>query len=1198
MPSRRLEFRRGAIELEELLELMPDASVAVDVDGRIVATNPALCSLLGFAPEELAGELIEILVPEMQRASHATERHQFLGRPEERAMAPSRQLAARHRDGRAIDVLISLRPVARAEGQIVIAALRDISDLRAAERARRAVETELRRSEDRYRDLVENSLDLICTQDRDGNLLTVNQAAIELTGFSREALLQMNVADLLAPQVRGLFADYLKKFLAEGRATGLMKIQTATGEFRTWEYSNTLRTEGVSTPVIRGTARDITAARAAREAQRASEAKYRALIENMAEGLLVVDRDEVIRFVNPQACRMLGYPEAELLGREAGELLFREEDRAAMPARARRRAEGVTESYEIEVRTRSGEYLWTSFSVAPMASASGKFSGSMAILTDVTDRRRLEELSAGQRTVLELIAGGAPLPETLAELLRVVEAQHPEMLCSVLLLDRDGTHLRHGAAPSLPADYLRAIDGLAIGPSACSCGTSAFRRELVIVEDIASDPLWQDHRTLALSHGLRACWSSPVFDGQQRLLGTFAIYYRQPSRPTARHLRLIDIATQTAATAIRHEEAEAALRDSEARLRRIVDHIHDALYVDDADGKVIFANDQFLTLFGVEREQLPHLELEQYVAPEWRAAARDRHERRLRGEPMPSHFEYEGLRPDGGRLWLESTVVPLLDDAGRVIGTQSADRDISERKRAESSLRASEERYRTLFDRNLAGVFRTTLDGRILECNEAFARIYGYPSRDELLNASADALYATPTERADFLESLLATGVMTNRESEGRRKDGSSVWLLENVHLVDGAAPADGKLIEGTLLDISERKSMEEELRQSQKIEAIGRLAGGVAHDFNNILGVILGFGELAESDLEPESPAREMVAEIVKAAERAAALTRQLQAFSRKQVLQPKRLDLNNLVANAHKMLDRVIGEDIALVVRPAPGLGTVRADPGQIDQILLNLALNARDAMPNGGTLTLETANVDLTGDDYAMDRPAIRPGLFVMLALSDTGSGMDAETKRRIFEPFFTTKSVGQGTGLGLATVYGIVKQSEGYIWVYSEPGLGTTFKIYLPRIDEPPEAASPAHSSEPVAGGRETILLVEDNPALRETIRRRLEALGYTVLAAGDGEEALALAADRIESIDLLLTDIVMPKLGGGALAHRLRARRAEIRVLFMSGYTDGAIAQRGELEAGVLLLEKPFSGAKLVRAVRAALDGEGDPPSDH
>ncbi len=458
-----------------------------------------------------------------------------------------------------------------------------------------------------------------------------------------------------------------------------------------------------------------------------------------------------------------------------------------------------------------------------------------------------------------------------------------------------------------------------------------------------------------------------------------------------------------------HRRAEEAAKESEDRFRRIVDNIHDAIYVDDTDARVTFANDQFLTLFGFERDQLSHVKLEDYVAPEWRTALRDRHERRLRGEAVPSSFLYEGLGPNGRRLWLESTVVLLFDDQGRAIGTQSADRDITQRKLAEDAILTEKAFSEALLD-SLPGIFFLfDQTGRFLRWNRALEAVSGYSSPE--IAAMHPLAFITAMDRGSVAETIqrVFEHGFADVEAALAVKDGEQIpyYFTGARFIVDGAPCCIG-----TGIDVTARKVLEAELRQSQKIEAIGRLAGGVAHDFNNIVGVILGYGELAESELAPGSPAREYVAEMVQAAQRAATLTRQLQAFSRKQVLQPRRLDLNELIANAHKMLDRLIGEDLSLVVRPAPELGTVLADPGQIDQILLNLAINARDAMPKGGTLTLETADVDLREVDATADRPAIKPGRYVMVAVSDTGAGMDAETQRRLFEPFFTTKPTGQG------------------------------------------------------------------------------------------------------------------------------------------------------------------------------------------
>jgi len=507
-------------------------------------------------------------------------------------------------------------------------------------------------------------------------------------------------------------------------------------------------------------------------------------------------------------------------------------------------------------------------------------------------------------------------------------------------------------------------------------------------------------------------------------------------------------------------------------------------------------------------------------------------------------------------------------------------------------LQTSERRYRSLFVHNMAGVFCTTPDGRYLDCNEAYARIFGYASREEVLASSPLELYADPAEREERLAQLRQQRSLTNMEVRLRRKDGNFIWGLQNVTLLEDEQGSE--FMEGTLVDITERKRLEEELRQSQKMEAVGQLAGGIAHDFNNLLTVIQGYTRmLLEETPRRKEEIRANAEHIDSAAEKAAALTRHLLAFSRKQVLQPRVIDLNALILNLDKMLRRIISEDIEILTVPASNLGSMKADPGQIEQVILNLVVNARDAMPTGGKLTLETANVSIQ-EDYSQSHYGMKPGRYVMLAVSDTGVGMDAQTMSRVFEPFFTTKEMGRGTGLGLSTVYGIVKQSGGYIWVYSKPGRGTTFKMYFARIDDAPEAILQAKTEAVVGRGNETILLVEDDEQVRELTRSVLADCGYSVLVAENAQEVGRICEQHSGTVDLLLTDVVMPGMGGREVAGQVLERWSKAKVLYMSGYTENTIIHHGVLDTGTFFLPKPFTPSALTAKVREVLDHNSGP----
>jgi two-component system cell cycle sensor histidine kinase/response regulator CckA len=504
--------------------------------------------------------------------------------------------------------------------------------------------------------------------------------------------------------------------------------------------------------------------------------------------------------------------------------------------------------------------------------------------------------------------------------------------------------------------------------------------------------------------------------------------------------------------------------------------------------------------------------------------------------------------------------------------------------------RSSLERYESIVHNAVEGIFQSTPDGRYILANPALARMYGYDSPAELIESVSDisrGVYVDPSVRQEFQRRMEEEGEVRGLEYQVRRKDGSVIWISEHARAV---SDENGKVVyyEGFIEDITRRKRIEEQFRQSQKMEAVGRLAGGVAHDFNNILTAILGYAELLQRDTADAATHRR-ADDIRKNTERAAALCRQLLAFSRKQVVAPKILNLNAVVHDMKLMLQRLIDEDIKLITLTGDALPFIKADPGQLEQVIVNLAVNARDAMRSGGTLTIETIRVRIDEKSVARS-PELTAGDYVMLAVSDTGCGMSSEVKARLFEPFFTTKPAGKGTGLGLATCYGIVKQSGGHIAVYSEEDCGTTFKVYLPAILGETESITTPHREIKPSRGHETILLAEDEPAIRELAATSLRELGYQVIEASDGSEAMRLAKKHgCKQIDLLLTDVVMPEMGGKELAYWLRAVSPDTRVLFTSGYTDRTVISTGALNPGTRFLQKPFPPSTLANEVRVTLD---------
>ena len=635
---------------------------------------------------------------------------------------------------------------------------------------------------------------------------------------------------------------------------------------------------------------------------------------------------------------------------------------------------------------------------------------------------------------------------------------------------------------------------------------------------------------------------------------------------------------------------EDDLKKSAERFRLVASATNEVVWDWDLAAETLWWNEGVLTSFGYDPNAPGNDSWwSDHLDPEDRERTLTALQEAIAGSGSRWHAEYRLVKANGQRADVIDRGFIVRDETGRAVRMIGALKDVTAQKRTEEILRASEERYRYLFENNPQPMWvfdEETL--AFLAVNPSACRRYGY-TREEFLTMTIRDI--REPEDVPVLARQIATDTRTYQESgvwRHRKKDGSLIEVEITSHgLIFEDRPS--RLVLAS--DVTERRRLELQLRQSQKMDAIGQLAGGIAHDFNNLLTAILGYADLLTNQLPPGDVLREEVAEITKAGERAASLTRQLLAFSRRQVLEPKRLDLNAIVRGIERMLRRLIGENIELVAALDPSLAPVRADAGQIEQVILNLVVNSRDAMLEGGKLTIETANVELD-EAYALRHATVQPGHFVMLAVSDTGCGMDAETQSRIFEPFFTTKTKDSGTGLGLSTVYGIVKQSNGFVWTYSEVGKGTTLKVYLPRSEGAVEPTEPPSAASAAPQATETVLLVEDDPSLRKLARTILKSLGYTVLDAGAGAAALELARRHAGAIDLVLTDVVMPQMSGTDFVSALKTVRPDVAVLFMSGYTEDAIIRHNVLESKTAFLQKPFTRATLARKIREVLNARG------
>jgi len=912
-------------------------------------------------------------------------------------------------------------------------------------------------------------------------------------------------------------------------------------------------------------------------------------LESTADGILVVDDTGTIVAHNTRFEEMWGLSAQQIADNDSATLIVRVKDQLVNPdafvAGIRQRyADPESDSFDM-LSFRDGRIL-ERYSL-PLR-MNGHAVGRVWSFRDVTARRRAECVQEAVYRISHTAHMVDNLQELLGAIHEIVGELMPAKNFYVSLYDAEHDSLEF---PYFVDEYDTARD---VPPRKLRKGLTEYvlrtGKPLLATPDVYENLVAAGEAELIGAPSID--WLGVPLKVKDRTIGVVVTQtYSQGVRYGESERDILTFVSSQMAMAIERKRVEDAWREQSELLQRIVDNIPVMLVFLDEQGRIQWGNREWTRTLGYDIAEARERDILADLYPD------PRQQRRLRdsiGAPVGQWTDFRPRTRHGTVLDTIWANAPLTGGGWLAIGM-----DVSERRRAE-------ERYRSFIAQSSEGVSRLEIDppvpvqlpeedqvdrvyagARIAECNDAMARMYGFKEAGELVGTRLAELHNVndPTNREQIRSFIRAGYRVSDSETREHDREGRSRVFLNNVV----GFVEDGHLVRvwGTQRDVTDQRHLEEQFRQSQKMEAVGQLAGGIAHDFNNLLTAILGNTQLLLRELPPGDSKRGDVEEIRKASERAASLTRQLLAYSRRQMLQPVVLDLNVVVAEMDKLLRRLIGEHISLVTVLAPDLGRVKADPNQLEQVIVNLAVNARDAMPDGGKLTIETTNVDLD-EVFAQAHLGSVPGPYAMFAVTDTGSGMDATVRAHLFEPFFTTKEVGKGTGLGLATVYGIVKQSDGYISVYSEAGHGSSFKIYLPRIATPVGSAAGPQKGGP-ARGTETVLVVEDEPAVLSLSRRALEAQGYLVLAASDAAAALRVVERHGGMIHLLLTDVVMPGLSGRELADQLTGQRPGIRVLYMSGYPGDAVVQHGTLPAGSAFLQKPFSPDGLARKVRDVLD---------
>jgi two-component system, cell cycle sensor histidine kinase and response regulator CckA len=1018
----------------------------------------------------------------------------------------------------------------------------------------RVAQERLQANEQLLRAVFDGAIDATLIADDNGRFVDANSAACVLFGLPRERLLEHGMSDFRGPEstLRG-------RPLPHGMSEGHFRLLRPDGSMRDTAFR---ATAGILPGLNLWVLHDMT------ERQRA-ESRFRVMIEKSNEGIALLDARGKALYSSPAIERILDRTAWQLEAASAIELVH-PDDLQALGAAWDCLLASPSSPANCEFRAvhRDGSTRWVTATARNFLDDPA-IGAIVSNLSDITEQKASEAALRASQAVLEAAQALAHLGNWSSG-----PSVHDRVSWSAECARIFGRE--QGDAPTVegfmqlvhPDDRAQVI---AASEHAVSAG-------------IACET---EHRILRPDGEVRWVYTTAAIEGWLHWTGESASSGSDPMGSGYHAMGVVQDITA-------RKQAEAELSAIESRYRRIVEHTSEGVWMYDANNTTTFMNPRLAEMLGCSVEDAIGRPTFAFMDERGIAEARHRIERRRRG--VTERGEFRLKRCDGSDLWVSLHANPLFDEAGNFESAVVLATDITERRAAD----ATRSRLASIVASSDDAIISRSVDGVILTWNRGAEKLTQY-SAEEAVGMPIARLY--PPEEAAYLTTrragVDAGGALEQFEMSVMRKDGShvEVSITSSVLVNDEGVNIGASII---ARDITERRRAEAALRRSgeqllqvQKMEAVGSLAGGVAHDFNNVLSVILSYTSLITNDLAPLDPVRVDLAEVHKAGLRAKALVHQLLAFSRQQVLQPVVLDVNHVVMGIETMLRRLLREDIHLSLSTSPLAGRVYADPGQLEQVITNLAVNARDAMPNGGNLSVETAQL-VVDESCASEHPGAAPGRYVMLTVTDTGTGMDASTKRRIFEPFFTTKELGKGTGLGLSTVYGIVKQSGGHVRVSSTLGQGTSFHVYLPRTDRTYEAPPSMVAPATIRRGTETILLVEDEEQVRNVARQILRKQGYTVLEAQNGGEAFLLCEQVTTNIDLLLTDVVMPRMSGRQLAERLALLRPAMKVLYMSGYTSDTIVHHGVLDTGIDFLQKPLMPDELASRVRQVLDGSARP----